>query len=232
MDGQGTTTGLTAQMRVRAVVFDVDGTLVNSLEGIHEAASRAAASFGYEVSYGAVRRAMNSGESLWDLVLPEEKRGDAQLIATLRSETMRHWPAVLAGSVRVFSGLEHTLRELQTAGLRLAICTGSRGESFLPLRRAGLMECFDPVITAQDVRRPKPHPEGLQLCLARLGCQPGEAVYVGDSSHDIAAGQAAGMRVVGVLTGAADSAELSAAGADWLIAGHHRLASILLGVAG
>jgi 2-phosphoglycolate phosphatase len=212
---------------VCAVVFDVDGTLVNSLEGIHQAASRAAALFGYDVPYEAVRRAMNAGESLWDLVLPEDKRGDRELSAILRQQTMRHWPEVLATSVRVFPGLEDTLHRLRAAGIRMAICTGSRGESFLPLERAGLMEYFDPIITANDVRRPKPHPDGLQICLERLGCKPEEAVYVGDSRHDIDAARAAGMRAIGVLTGAADSAALSAAGADRLIAAHHRLAAVL-----
>lgn len=213
---------------IRAVVFDVDGTLVNSLEGIHAAASRAAALFGYEVPFDAVRRAMNGGESLWDLVLPADKRGDVELTAILRSQTMRHWPAVLAESVRVFPGLEETLRRLRAAGMRIAICTGSRGESFLPLQRAGLMEFFEPVVTANDVEQPKPHPEGLHRCLERLGCRPDEAVYVGDSRHDVQAGRAAGMRVIGVLTGAADSAALSAAGADRVIAGHHLLPDIVL----
>lgn len=213
---------------IRAVIFDVDGTLVNSVEGIHQAATRAAEAFGFEVSYEAVRRAMNSGESLWDLVLPEEQRGDAELRAILRGQTLRHWPRVLEQSVRVFPGLEETLRRLRAAGLRMAIFTGSRGESFLPLRRAGLMEFFDPVVTADDVERPKPHPQGLHRCLESLGCSPGEAVYVGDSRHDVEAARAVGMRVIGVLTGAGDSASLSAAGADRLIAGHQFLADIVL----
>lgn len=214
--------------RVRAVVFDVDGTLVNSVEGIHVAAARAAATFGLDVPFAAVRRALNTGESLWSLILPEERRGDAELHGILRRETLRHWPDVLSESVRVFPGLEDTLRLLRAAGLRLAIVTGSRGESFLPLRRAGLMEFFDPVVTAHDVERPKPDPEGMLRCLEQLGCVPAEAVYVGDSAHDVAAARAAGMRVIGVLTGAADSASLAAAGADRVIAGHQYLGAIVL----
>ena len=213
---------------IRAVVFDVDGTLVNSIEGMRIAAARAAAIYGYEVPLDAVRRALNFGESLWHLIMPTELHGDRELPAILHMETMRHWPQVLAESVEVFAGLEGTLQDLRASGLRLAIYTGSRGESFLPLERAGLMHLFDPVITAGDVDRPKPHPEGLFRCLELIGCAPSQAVYVGDTRHDIEAGRAAGMRSIGVLTGAADSASLSAAGADRLVASHRGLAEILL----
>ena len=213
---------------LRAVVFDVDGTLVNSIEGMRIAAARAAAIYGYEVPLDAVRRALNFGESLWHLIMPPELHGDRKLPAILHMETMRHWPQVLAESVEVFAGLDETLRDLRASGLRLAIYTGSRGESFLPLERAGLMDLFDPVITARDVARPKPHPEGLFRCLELIGCTASQAVYVGDTRHDIEAGRAAGMRSIGVLTGAADSAILSAAGADRLVSSHRGLAEILL----
>jgi phosphoglycolate phosphatase len=213
---------------VRAVVFDVDGTLVNSIEGMWLAASRAAALYGFTVPDDAVRRSLNYGESLWEAIIPADVGGDSELPSILRMETMRHWPRVLADSVDVFDGLETTLDRLAAAGLRLAIYTGSRGESFLPLERAGLMRHFDPVITASDVVRSKPHPEGLLLCLERLGCAAGAAVYVGDSRHDVEAGRAAGMATIGVLTGAADSALLSAAGATRLAASHAALPGMLL----
>lgn len=213
---------------LKAVLFDVDGTLVNSVEGIQLAAERAAAMFGYRVPIESVRRALNQGESLWDLIVPEDARRDPELVAILRQETMRHWPKVLAESVHVFAGLEDTLGRLRGAGLRLAIVTGSRGESFLPLRQASLMDYFDPVITARDVTRPKPQPDGLLRCLEELGCAANEAVYVGDTCDDMRAGRAAGMRTIGVLTGAADGAMLSIAGADRLVPGHHSLGELLL----
>lgn len=200
--------------RLEAVVFDVDGTLVNSIDGMWVAASRAAALYGYEVPRDAVRHALNTGQSLWHQIIPEADRHDAELPGVLRMQTLRHWPEVLAESVDVFPDLAELLSALRAAGLRLAIYTGSRGESFLPLARAGLMELFDVVLTAADVSRPKPDPEGLFTCLGRLGCRAGRAAYVGDSLHDVAAGRAAGMRTVGVLTGAATSGGLAAAGAD------------------
>lgn len=211
-----------------AVLFDVDGTLVNSLDGMWIAASRAAAPYGYEVPRDAVRDALNTGQSLWHQIIPAAHRHDSELPGILRMETLRHWPTVLAESVEVFAGLGDLLAALRGAGLRLAIYTGSRGESFLPLARAGLLDLFDAVLTAADVDRPKPDPEGLVACLARLGCASSRAVYVGDSVHDVAAGRAAGMRTIGVLTGAASSASLAAAGADRIARDGAGLRRILL----
>ncbi len=213
---------------LRAIVFDVDGTLVNSIEGIQIAAERAAAIFGYRVPLDIVRRALNQGESLWELIVPHEARTDPELVSLLQRETMRHWPSVLKEFVWPFSGLGETLGRLRGAGLRLAIVTGSRGESFDPLRRTRLLGFFDPIVTAADVARPKPEPDGLLHCLAGIGCRPSEAAYVGDSCDDMRAGRAAGMRTIGVLTGAADGAMLSVAGADRLAASHRSLPELLL----
>ncbi len=208
---------------VDTVVFDVDGTLVDSVDGMWLAASRAAAIYGFDVPPDAVRRALNTGESLWQLIVPPEHRDDTEITQVLRRETMRHWSQVVRESVSVIAGVEQTLHGLRAAGIRLGIYTGSRGESFLPLERAGLMPLFSAVVTANDIGRPKPDPEGLYRCLERLGADAARAVYVGDSQHDIQCGRAAGARTVGVLSGAASSRLLASAGADRVFATVARL---------
>lgn len=213
---------------IDTVIFDVDGTLVDSIAGIHLAAGRAAALFGYQVPRDAVRRALDGGEALWSLIMPHHLRDDLELMRLLREETMRHWPRVLEDSVDVFPGIEDTLLRLSTAGIRLGIVTGSRGESFLPLQRRNLMRHFEIIVTAGDVSRPKPDPEGLLRCLDDMTSSPGRAVYVGDTRADIAAGRAAGMRTIGVLSGASDSPALSAAGADRIVSSHASLPETLL----
>lgn len=224
-DGDRLTISCRPQLPVRAVVFDVDGTLVNSLDGYCAAAALAAAPFGLTVTRDLVARALNGNRSFWDLAVPAELQS-ADFTTTLRRETMRHWPQVLRESVRCFEGLPATLDALRARGLRLAICTGSRGESFRPLTEAGLFEYFETVVTADDVGRRKPHPDGLLRCLDDLGVAAAEAAYVGDTVPDIEAARAAGMLAVGVLSGAASSAELTAAGADRLAASHRDLLSL------
>lgn len=213
----------------RAVLFDVDGTLVNSIDGYRLAAQRAVQPFGWSVSPEAVSRAMNFGEQFWDLVVPPESLGDEELVAQLRRDTMAHWPAVLDECVLVFPGTGGILERLKASGLRLGICTASRGESFRPLERAGLLELFDEVVTARDVTRRKPDPEGILLCMERMGVSAHETVYIGDTVADIRASHAAGLYAVGVLTGAGNSSLLSGAGAHRILADLHHLPSVLSG---
>ncbi len=217
-----------AQTR-RAALFDVDGTLVNSIDGYRLAAQRAVEPYGWCVSREVVRRALNSGEQFWDLVVPVESVGDQDLIAQLRRDTMAHWPAILEESVLVYPGVGPMLLRLRASGIRLGICTASRGESFRPLEQAGLLDLFDEVVTAQDEVRRKPDPEGLLLCMARMGVDPVETVYIGDTVADMSASHAAGLYAVGVLTGAGDSALLSGAGAHRILPDLRDLPELLLG---
>lgn len=213
----------------RAVLFDVDGTLVNSIDGYRLAAERAVRPYGWSVSAEAVCRAMNFGERFWDLVVPPESLGDEELIARLRRDTMAHWPAVLDECVLVYPGIRGILEALKAAGVRLGICTASRGESFRPLERAGLLEFFEQIVTARDVVRRKPDPEGILLCMERMGVSADETVYIGDTVADIRASHAAGLYAVGVLTGAGSSSLLSGAGAHRILADLQRLPAVLFG---
>jgi HAD superfamily hydrolase (TIGR01549 family) len=203
---------------VRAAIFDVDGTLLNSLEGYRIAATRATEPYGYEVTYESVQQSLNLNQPFWDFIIPKDQPRDEAFIAKLRAETMRHWPAVMAEHVRALPGLDDMLERLSDAGVRLGIFTGSEGESLPCLERAGLLERFEIVVTRRDVERFKPDPQGLIQCLNYLEVDPREAAYVGDSRIDIQAGLAAGVMSIAVLTGAGDSASLSAAGAHRVLA--------------
>lgn len=217
-----------AREPVAAVIFDVDGTLVNSVDAYHIAAGRAVEHLGYPVTREMVCQALNGQQNFWELVIPEASLRTDSMIAGLREATMRHWGDILDEHVQVFPGLPEALRQLRDRGVRLGIYTGSRGESMPPLEAAGLLQYFEVVLTAKDVDRAKPHPEGVLRCLEQLGVSAATAAYVGDSIQDMAAGQAAGARTIGMLTGAADSAMLSAAGAHRLAADHVALLEILL----
>jgi phosphoglycolate phosphatase-like HAD superfamily hydrolase len=91
------------------------------------------------------------------------------------------------------------------------------------LRAEGILDRFETVILGGDVSRGKPDPEGIRKGLRLLDIQPGQALYVGDTPIDIQASHAAGVRAVSVLTGAADSALLSAYGPERLVSSLVRL---------
>ena len=208
---------------IKTVIFDVDGTLLNSLDGYQAAAHRAAAAHGYEVTLETVRLALNSAKPFWELVIPAEKAADAAFIKQLRRETMAHWPAAMAEHVSVLPGANSAFRELRDRGIRLAIFTGSDGESLSVLEEAGLLQFFDPIVTGREVQNRKPEPDGILQCLEIMAAEPGETIYVGDSVTDVRASRAAGVRSISMLTGAGDSSSLS-------VAGTHRVLASLAGL--
>lgn len=227
-DGDRLSLTLTQPLPVRAVIFDVDGTLVDSVEAYRVVAERAATPYGIPITREVVCYALNNNHpTFWELVVPETQPDREQFIAKLRQEAMRHWPEVLREYGGLFPGLDKTLANLNSRGIQMAIVTGSQGSSLQPLQEAGLMAFFETVITGKDVEQRKPHPEGLLKCLTTLGVEAAEAVYVGDTPTDIQAGKAAGMASVAVLSGAGDSAVLSAEGPDWIIHAHSRLSEII-----
>jgi HAD superfamily hydrolase (TIGR01509 family) len=228
-DGAAVTLEINQALPARAVIFDVDGTLVDTLEAYRMVAELAAIPYGIPISLEVVRQALNNNyPTFWELVVSADQPNRIKLMEAMKQEAMQRWPEVLRSHGRVMPGLGETLETLQNRGLRLGIVTGSRGGSFQPLQDAGLLDFFEVIITGADVARLKPNPEGLLNCATALGVEPGLAVYVGDTPIDVQASRAAGMGAVAVLSGAGDSALLSAAAPDWLISSHAHLPEIIL----
>ncbi|MFB4159188.1 HAD family hydrolase [Geomicrobium sp. JSM 1781026] len=91
------------------------------------------------------------------------------------------------------------IRSLKDAGYRLAIVTGKGRKAFdLTFEKVGLETFFDVTITGDEVRQPKPHPEGIERAMQVLGVEATETIYIGDSSADVEAGRRAGTEVAAV----------------------------------
>ncbi len=226
-EGACVTVELCRPLPVRAVLFDIDGTLVDSMEAYYEVAKEAAEPFGLQVTLEQVRHSLASGSNFWSSVIPAE-RADAEAIRqAVRAHAAREWPRVLREHGRVLEGLAQTLDALKDAGLLLGIVSGARPEVLELLREDGILDRFDDVILGADVSRRKPDPEGIAKCLSQLDGAPEAAVYLGDTEIDIQASRAAGVHAVGVLTGARSSARLSACEPDRLISSHARLPAIV-----
>jgi phosphoglycolate phosphatase len=211
-DDDRITVTLSDHEHVTAAIFDVDGTLLNSLEGYQIAVNLAAEPYQFSVTLEQMHGALNSGRGFWEKLIPGEFQHDPAIIETLRRETRVNWPSVLDEHVDVLPGVANSIRRLHAAGIRLAVYTGSEGESLPPLERSGLLDCFEFVLTAQDVSQRKPHPAGILRCLELLGADPLESAYIGDSVGDVDASLAAGVTSISVLTGAGCPATLAAAG--------------------
>jgi pyrophosphatase PpaX len=177
--------------KVRGVVFDLDGTLLDSYTAHFEAYLAMFTRFGIAVtaeSFGAmyspnwyqVYEAVGLPRELW-------KQADTCWL----EEAARHAPLV-------FPGVKETLEQLQ-AHYRLGIVTaGSKSRVTRDLEKNGIGAFFETVITGDDVQRPKPAPQGLEFALRALGLGVAEALYVGDTMSDYETARAAGVRFVGV----------------------------------
>ncbi len=202
---------------VRAVMFDVDGTLLDSVPAYFEIARLAAEPFGYAVSMEQIRHSLSTAQSFWRAVVPDGTPDRDARMKTMSATARREWPRVLSEQARPFDHVHAALAGLHARGLKLGIVTSAQGEVIDVLRGFGLAGYFDAIVTGSDVARRKPDPEGLVKCLDMLGVAAGEALYVGDTPLDVDASRGAGTYSLGVLTGAADSAMLTRCGADRLL---------------
>ncbi len=218
-----------SQKRVKACVFDVDGTIFDSVNAYHELAMRAARPFGYAVTIEHVRHALVTGSNFWSDVVPCDAAERELHIKSMGRSARDIWMPVLREHARIFPTLVETLRTLERKGIALGIMTNASPALIDLLDEAGVAHHFSAIITNADVKKRKPDPEGILLCLEKMGIRPSEAVYVGDTPLDIDASKAAGVHAFAVLTGAADCAMLTRAGAHRLLENLDMLPSLLQG---
>ncbi|HEX7243724.1 MAG TPA: HAD-IA family hydrolase [Longimicrobiaceae bacterium] len=202
-------------MKLKAVLYDFDGTLADSTELImrcyrHTMAAHLGqappdeewlSGFGMTLETQVARFARSAAER-------------EAMLDTYRTHQREHHDAML----RPFPGTLETVEALAARGLALAIVTSKHREATLRgMGLCGIVDHFPVIVTPEDVAEPKPHPEPVLHALERLGVAAGEAVFVGDSPHDMAAGRAAGVRTAGALWGPFPRAALEAERPDWLL---------------
>lgn len=215
-------------LAAEAVLFDIDGTLVDSVGAYLEVARFAAEPFGFAVTEEHVRHSLATGKNFWKGLIPQDQQDADAILKELFARAAAHWPRMLLEFGTLFDGVVHTLETLRSRGIRLGIVSGARPEVMELLRAEGVLGYFDSVVLGADVSKGKPDPEGICKGLNALNVRPERALYVGDAPIDIQASHAAGVRAVSVLTGAADSALLSAYEPDRLISSHARLPAIVV----
>jgi HAD superfamily hydrolase (TIGR01509 family) len=209
--------------RPSLVIFDLDGTLIDTLPGTFRAVRAAVAPvIGYEPTEDEIRARFGPADQriVAEWVGPDEAEAAvARLYAAYERE--------FAGT-RLFPGLEPVLTGLAEAGIGQAIFTGrGRRSTDWLLEGTGLAGRFSPVVTSDDVDDPKPAPDGLLRILERTGRAPREAVYVGDSPLDVRAARAAGIRPLAVFWGTSEPEALRATPAQ-AVATPEDLAAVLL----
>ncbi|HYU15512.1 MAG TPA: HAD-IA family hydrolase [Candidatus Acidoferrum sp.] len=181
---------------IRTVLFDLDGTLIDSIALILESFRHVESTHGLtprsdEEWLCGVGTPLTSQFATW-----KDERGTMEaFLATYREFNLAHHDRM----VRAFPGVVDAVHELRAAGLATGVVTSKQRSSALRgLRLVGLDGAMDVLVGADDVVNPKPHPEPVERAVRLLGADLATTIYVGDSIHDLQSGRRAG-----VLTGAA-----------------------------
>jgi len=207
---------------VRAVAFDLDGTLLDTLPDLTDAGNAMLTELGRpEVDETRVRSFIGDGVArLVSRLLVGGRDGDPPVALFDRGMESfeRHYRDSLDRRTRIYPGVVDGLAALETAGLKLA-CVTNKPEAFTrPLLAAhGLDRHLDLVIGGDTLARKKPDPLPLEHCASMFGIEPRALLMVGDSANDVLAARAAGCPVVCVPYGYSGDSHVRSLGADAIV---------------
>jgi HAD superfamily hydrolase (TIGR01509 family) len=196
----------------KGVLFDVDGTLIDS-SYIHTIAWwQAFRQAGFDVPMARIHRCVGmGGPRLVDLLLPggRDKAIDHAVLSAHSGIFATYWP-----SLRAFGGARDLLAQCYESGLAVALASSARDEDLKALRSTLAADSFIHAATsANDAKESKPEPDILAAALRALGLAATDVVYVGDAVWDVLAANRLGIPTIGLTCGGTSEAELLEAGA-------------------
>ena len=182
---------------MRAVLWDLDGVLVDSAPFHFQAWHELMASLGRELSEADFRRTFGQrNDAILRDLLGELAPGEVEQLAARKEELFRQ---AARGNIAALPGSLALLRLLRERGLKLALVSSTPHANIdMVLRSLGVEEAFDVIVGEEDVTRGKPNPEGFLLAAKRLGVMPAECVVIEDAPAGVEAAKRGGMRCVGV----------------------------------
>ncbi len=181
-------------MKTKAVLFDLDGVLVDATEWHYEALNRALGLFGYNIARYEHLTTYNGLPTKRKLEMLSVEKGFPRGLHTLVNKIKQKYTReeILRSCTPVFEK-EFMVHQLKRDGYKLAVCSNSIRESVeLMLRGSGIYDLFDFVLSNEDVEKSKPDPEIYLAACRKFGIQPGEAVIVEDAPHGVEAAKRAG----------------------------------------
>jgi len=188
--------------KLRAVIFDLDGTLVDTAAEFIIVVQALRAEHGLEaMDERLIRSTVSSGaRALVQLSLGLEETDPA--FESKRLRLLELYNGVLGSAAKPYPGIEALICEFEGRGIAWGIATNKPQAYTLPLMtKLNMQPAPACVICPDDVSQTKPHPEALFLGCEQIGCSPQQAIYVGDHQRDIEAGQRAGMYTLAATYG-------------------------------
>ena len=224
-------------MAARTVVFDLDGTLLDTLEDLWRSVNHALAWAGEPArTRDDVRLFVGNGIRMLVARSLGEGRGgvgaqDPARVDAVLAEFSRHYAAHAADHTAPYPGVPELLAQLREAGVGLAVVSNKADFAVQSLVELHFPGCFDAVLGEDEAHgiRKKPAPDMVEGALARLGRGREGLVYVGDSEVDLLTAEAAGCPCVACAWGFRGRARLAELGADPIVDNPSELARVLLG---
>ncbi len=202
---------------LRAVIFDIDGTLVDSVDLHARAWQEAFRHFGREIPFEQIRSQIGKGgDQLLPVFLSEEEiRNFGKELEEYRSNLFKREYLPL---VRPFPKVRELFEKLRSDGKQIALASSAKGDELEAYKRiAGIADLVDAETSSDDAARSKPHPDIFAAALAKLGNpNPEEVKAVGDSPYDAQAARKLNLVTICVLCGGFPKADLCAAGCSRL----------------
>jgi phosphoglycolate phosphatase-like HAD superfamily hydrolase len=202
------------QATLKAILLDIDGTLVDSNTEHAKAWAEALKEFGYDVPVEHIRRWIGMGG---DKILPrvdkklDDQHDPGKAIAKRRGEIFHER---YVSQLTQTPGATELLERLGACGLLRVAATSAKKDEFIAITRAaGIAGAIDLATTSDEVERSKPDADIVQSALAKAGCSAGDALYLGDTPYDIEAAHLAGVAIVALECGGWNREELGDADA-------------------
>jgi HAD superfamily hydrolase (TIGR01509 family) len=198
---------------LKAVIFDVDGTLVDSVDLHAQAWVDAFAEFGHDVAFDAVRGQIGKGgDQLMPVFLSKqelEEKGDA--LSERRGEILKE---TYLPKVRAFADVRALFERIRADGTRVVLASSAKADELEIYKKiANIEDLTDVETSSDDAEESKPEPDIFEAALSKLGdVAPDEVVVVGDTPYDAEAAGKAGLRAIGVLCGGFSEDSLCKAG--------------------
>jgi HAD superfamily hydrolase (TIGR01509 family) len=211
------------KLSVDAVIFDLDGTLIDSIEIYFKIVDIVFERLKLPpVSREAILAAVKDGDFDWECVLPDDVKDRKDEIISDAVEIISEiYPRMFGKDLKLIQGADRVLKTISCDGLKIGLVTSTPQQGMVhkmqPLKKAGVDKLFEAIITTDDVKNKKPAAEPLVECVRRLQVDANRSVYVGDTRVDIKAGKSAGMKTIGVLTGFDDLKSLKKEKPDAII---------------
>jgi HAD superfamily hydrolase (TIGR01509 family) len=199
---------------IKAVIFDVDGTLVDSNDLHIKAWREAMRGCGKDVSYEELHEQMGKGgDQLMPIFCsPEELKRFGSELEQNRTELFK---SDYLPRVRPFPKVRELFERIKEDGLSIALASSATEEEVEGHKKnLRIEDLLETATSSDDAKRSKPHPDIFQAALAGLGeAEPEEAVVIGDTPYDVIAAGKAGIRTIGLLSGGFKEEDLRGAGA-------------------